>query len=320
VLPVVQPTFAMNALIAALFAGVLGLNALAHRFWCRHLCPLGALLGLLSRVSLLRPLVRSNCSRCGHCVTACQLGAIDIHQGHGVVSSECIVCLDCLVACPEDGMGFALHRRLAPGHTYDPTRRQAVAALAAGAAGAALLRTGPHARQPHPQLIRPPGAQDEVAFLSRCLRCGQCMKVCPTSGLQPVALEAGLEGVWTPRLVPRLGYCDYGCVACGQACPSGAIPPLDLERKRGTVIGMAVVDRNRCWPWAYGIPCIVCEEMCPAPEKAIRLEAVTVTDARGESVVVQRPYVLDELCIGCGICEYRCPVEGQAAVRVHRAG
>jgi ferredoxin len=146
------------------------------------------------------------------------------------------------------------------------------------------------------------------------------MTVCPTSGLQPVALEAGLEGVWTPRLVPRLGYCDYGCTACGEACPSGAIPPLDLDRKRSTVIGMAVVDRNRCWPWAYGVPCIVCEEMCPLPEKAIRLEEVVVTDNQGESVVVQRPYVLEDACIGCGICEYRCPVEGPAAIRVHRVG
>ena len=81
---------------------------------------------------------------------------------------------------------------------------------------------------------------------------------------------------------------------------------------------MAIVDRNFCWPWAYGIPCIVCEEMCPVPEKAIWLEEVTVTDIHGETSVVQRPYVLDDLCIGCGICEYQCPVEGQAAIHVRR--
>jgi len=137
------------------------------------------------------------------------------------------------------------------------------------------------------------------------------MKVCPTSGLQPALFEAGPEGFWTPRLVPRLGHCDYGCNACGQICPSGAIPPLDLDTKREQVMGVAVIDRNRCWPWADGIPCIVCEEMCPVPDKAIQLQV-------GEDAEVQRPVVLTDLCIGCGICEYQCPVEGEAAVRMYR--
>jgi len=98
----------------------------------------------------------------------------------------------------------------------------------------------------------------------------------------------------------------------------GGDPALDLERKRRTAIGMAVVDRNRCLPWAYGVPCIVCEEMCPVPDKAIRLEEATVLNAQGEEVTVQRPYVLLDLCIGCGICEYQCPMEGEAAIRVYR--
>ncbi|MDI7276474.1 MAG: 4Fe-4S dicluster domain-containing protein, partial [Anaerolineae bacterium] len=191
-------------------------------------------------------------------------------------------------------------------------------ALALGAAGAALLRTGAQARARHALLLRPPGVEDEGAFLATCLRCGECLKVCPTSGLQPTLLEAGLEGIWTPRLVPRLGYCDYGCNACGQVCPSGAIPPLDLESKRAWAMGLAAVDRNRCLPWAYNVPCIVCEEMCPVPDKAISLEEVTVADAQGNAVVLQRPHVRQELCTGCGICEKRCPMEGQAAIRVYR--
>jgi polyferredoxin len=325
VLPVIQPVFAQNAVLAALFLGVLALNALADRFWCRYLCPLGALLGLLSKVSLLRPFVRPACNRCGHCVTACRLDAVepprfpDTSQGYEIIPSECTVCLDCLAACPESGIGFRFHRRPDPIREYDPTRRQALAALAAGLTSVVVLRTSVQTKHPHPQLIRPPGVDDEEEFLARCLRCSQCMKVCPTSGLQPALLEAGLEGLWTPRLAPRLGYCDYGCNACGQICPSGAIPPLDLARKRETVIGEAVIDRNRCLPWAHGVPCIVCEEMCPTPEKAIRLEEVTVTDDRGEPIVVQQPYVLQDLCIGCGICEYQCPVEGESAIRIYRA-
>jgi len=123
--------------------------------------------------------------------------------------------------------------------------------------------------------------------------------------------------MWTPNLVARLGYCDYGCNACGQVCPSGAIPAMALDEKRQAVLGEAVVDRNRCLPWAQGIPCIVCEEMCPIPEKAIRVENVPITTDTGETITLQRPYVLQDLCIGCGICEYQCPMGGDAAIRVH---
>ncbi len=319
VLPVIQPAFASSAALGLLFLGILALNLLADRFWCRYLCPLGALLGLLSKVSLLRPSVRPACNRCGHCVGACRLDAIDTSRGYEIIPSECTVCLDCLAACPEEGIGFRSQLALAPANEYDPTRRQALTALASTAVGVAVLRTDVAAKQPHPQLIRPPGVVDEDEFLARCLRCSQCMKVCPTAGLQPTLLEAGLEGLWTPRLVPRLGYCDYGCNACGQICPSSAIPPLDLAQKREMVIGVAVIDRDRCLPWAHGTPCIVCEEMCPTPEKAIRLEEVTVADDRGEPAIVQRPYVLQDVCIGCGICEYQCPLEGQAAIQVYRS-
>jgi formate hydrogenlyase subunit 6/NADH:ubiquinone oxidoreductase subunit I len=145
------------------------------------------------------------------------------------------------------------------------------------------------------------------------------MKVCPTTALQPSLMEAGLEGLWTPHMVPRLGYCDYGCNACGQICPSGAIPLLELAEKREAKIGTAVIDHNLCLPWAHGIMCIVCEEMCPKPDKAIHLEEAEVVNAQGETVIVQRPYVLEDVCIGCGICENRCPVVGEAAITVRRA-
>ena len=169
----------------------------------------------------------------------------------------------------------------------------------------------------HPGLIRPPGAQDEGRFLSHCLRCGECMKVCPTSGLQPTLGEAGLEGLWTPVLRSRLGYCDYACHACGQVCPSGAIPPLSLPEKRRQVIGVAVIDKDRCLPWASDTPCVVCEEMCPVPEKAIELGGRRlITRADGSQDYLSRPRVVAERCIGCGICEYKCPLEGRSAIVV----
>ena len=117
--------------------------------------------------------------------------------------------------------------------------------------------------------------------------------------------------------MPRLGYCSFACNACGQVCPTGAIPQLALEEKRQAVMGLASINRDRCLPWAYNIPCIVCEEACPVADKAIQLEEVRAVGAAGESILIQRPRVLRELCVGCGICEFQCPMGGEAAIRVY---
>lgn len=313
VLPVEQPVFAQNVLIAFLFLGILALNALADRFWCRFLCPLGALLGLLSKVAWLRPVFGSRCVSCAQCARVCRLGAIETGPEYQVAPTECTVCLDCLASCPKNEMSLAPNWRPAPWRETDPTRRQVLTCLAVGAVSVAFLQTGVQARQPDFQLLRPPGVDDEEEFLSRCIRCSLCLNVCPTSGLQPTLFEAGLGGLWTPHLVPRLGYCNYGCNACGSVCPTQAIPQLSLEDKRRAVIGLAVVDRNLCLPWAYNTPCIVCEEMCPVPDKAIELQQ----EQAGE-IELQKPYVAADLCIGCGICEQHCPVAGKAAIQVYR--
>ncbi|HID24283.1 MAG TPA: 4Fe-4S dicluster domain-containing protein, partial [Planctomycetaceae bacterium] len=173
-------------------------------------------------------------------------------------------------------------------------------------------------------IIRPPGAGPEEEFLQKCVRCGECMRVCPTNGLQPMGLEGGLEALWTPWLVPRVGQCDYQCTLCGRVCPSGAIRPLTIDAKHEISIGKARFDRNRCIPWVgyarlselkarwEDVNCAVCEEVCPVPTKAIRFNTFKL-DAKRE---IRRPFVIEDLCIGCGYCEKVCPVAGEAAVRV----
>ncbi|MFZ2095880.1 MAG: 4Fe-4S binding protein [Anaerolineales bacterium] len=320
VLPVEQPAFAQSLAIAALFFGLIALNLLADRFWCRYLCPLGALLGWLSKFSLFRPVIGPACTACTRCAIVCKPGAVDTTQDNFyIMPAECTVCMDCLANCKPGDIRFRFTLKPAQKQEFDLSRRQALGALATGTAGVLLLGTDLRLRQDNSLRIRPPGVTDEESFLSTCLRCSQCMKICPTTTLQPALTEAGLAGLWTPLVVPRVGYCDYGCTACGQVCPSGAIPLLTLEEKRQAVIGKASIDRDRCLPWASGLPCIVCEEMCPTPQKSIRLEEAQVVDANGQTTTVQRPSVLQELCIGCGICEHNCPLEGSAAIRVYNA-
>lgn len=189
------------------------------------------------------------------------------------------------------------------------------------------LRSGLDSKaRTRPKLIRPPGSLAEEDFLARCIRCGQCMKICPTNALHPTLLDAGWEGIFTPLLIPTVGYCEYNCILCGHSCPTGAIEPLTLERKIGAEeipaisIGTAFIDRGRCLPWAFDKECIVCEEWCPTSPKAIRLETIEQVLPEGNTISLRRPYVIAELCIGCGACEYACPVEGQRAIYVNSVG
>jgi len=139
-------------------------------------------------------------------------------------------------------------------------------------------------------------------------------------------MEVGLEGMWSPILIARIGYCEPTCTLCGQVCPTGAIEELTVKEKVGdektaaNCIGTAFIDRGRCLPWAMGRPCIVCEEWCPTTPKAIYLKEETVINQKGEEVKVKQPYVEPDLCTGCGACEYACPVINKAAIYITSIG
>jgi ferredoxin len=201
-------------------------------------------------------------------------------------------------------------------------RRGLLLTGATGAGTVALARIGPTESQQSssPSLIRPPGATSEQEFLSRCVRCGECMRVCPTNALQPAFGEGGWTGLWTPVLNMKSGYCEYECNLCSQVCPTHAIQLLSLERKQKIRIGTAFFDRNRCLPYASARTCIVCEEHCPTPKKAIWFEEVSVASPDGQRVVVKQPRVNLDLCIGCGICENKCPIADRRGVYVTSAG
>lgn len=320
ILPV-QPVYYRDGLLfAVIFLGVILVNLLAARFWCRYICPLGGALGWLSKVTIFRRQVGDECKGCTLCTDICPTGTIDPQRNYASDPSECTMCLDCLEVCPRGQTRFVPVFSPERWTGYNPDAKEALLALGVTVTAIALLKSGQSAKRQSSYLIRPPGVREsnsDVVAFTKCTRCNDCIRVCPTGGLQPAVLEVGAAGLGSPILVSRLGYCDYSCNACGQVCPVQAIPPLDLETKRSQVIGLAYIDEYRCIPWSDHKPCFVCEEMCPVPEKAILLEETSMMGPDGENMVLKLPHVRRELCIGCGICEYKCPVSGDAAIRVY---
>jgi ferredoxin len=306
-------TYGLQLGVLGMFALVLGISRLEPRLWCRHLCPLGALLGLTGRLAVFGRVVdEEKCIHCGKCDRVCPLDAV---RGDHLLTdtSRCQLGLECADVCPTGAIGVGWMPRRA---AYVPSRRAFL-----GASGAALLTgffayTGLSRLERDVRLVRPPGARSEPEVLALCSRCAQCMKVCPTNVLQPAVTRAGVEGVFTPEMDYRVAYCDWSCNECGKVCPTGAIMPLALDVKRKTRIGRAYIDRNRCIPWADYKTCLVCQELCPIPDKAIALTEVVVDDPRGGKVKLGRPEVLAERCIGCGICENACPVPNESAIVV----
>jgi MauM/NapG family ferredoxin protein len=313
--------FAHSLTIFLLFAFVCGLALVRKRLWCRSICPLGALYAIPGRFAALRRVV-DVCSGCKKCESVCRMGAINDDASY--IAGECILCMDCLYGCPEHAARFTWHvpwdrpaaavkhSEKTPLAKNEPRLTRGkflfLALSSLGLSGFSFREKDPSSRT---AVIRPPAALIEEEFVDRCVRCGNCMKVCVTNGLQPTLFQAGLGGIWTPRLVPEIGHCEYQCALCGETCPTGAIPAISVERKRSLRLGLAEIDHSICLPWAEGRDCVVCEEYCPLPGKAIRL-----VKERRAAAVLSKPYIDERLCIGCGICQNKCPTRPIRAVRV----
>jgi len=260
--------------------------------------------------------VSDACNACNKCVRTCPTGAI--HE-LGVLTdrSECIVCLECVEVCPENAVRFAFSASDAaqdsPGVV--PGRRVFLGGIAGGLAAGLSLKadilhpTSAFLPMPYRQarLIRPPGALPEPEFLSRCVRCGECMRACLTNTLQPDWYRAGLEGLWAPHMSLRHASCEQTCNVCGQLCPTQAIRPLGLKEKQYAKVGTAVIDRDRCLPWSQNHRCLICDEQCP-------YNAIVFTHDADHKVGL--PVVNADSCNGCGQCEDKCPVLGEAAIFV----
>lgn len=298
-----------ESLIALLyFFIILALNFFAPRFWCRFLCPLGGFLSLISKISIFKFSFTKGCSKCSLCSKVCPTDAIDFER-ETIDAGECINCFRCQYECPDRIIKYNLMLR--PG-AYNIHRRHFLEGLVMAVVGVSLARSIIYQKS-HGRLIRPPGAIPESDFLNTCIRCGKCIKICPTNGLQPCFFDAGVDGLWTPHLVARIGGCEKNCNLCGRICPTKAIRNLPLQEKTYVKIGTAVIDRSRCLAWEQNITCLICDEACP-------YNAINNFNETIQNITIGRPFVDERLCTGCGICETRCPIEGRSAIEVYSIG
>ncbi len=303
------PLFKVNLFIFLFFVSILALGAVRKRFWCRYLCPLGTLFSIFSRLRILRRSVTDHCTQCQKCVKGCPVGAISEETPQDYRQQDCISCFQCL-ECPPEAVSFKF---VSPdwkaSEKVSLSRRYVLGSLAFGFVSALVIKTNPLQTESglkNNRLIRPPGALPEERFVSVCTGCGECLKVCPNNALQSTLLEAGLAGLYTPRLVPRIGYCEEFCNFCGRACPTEAIRPLAIEEKRLLQMGVAHINKTRCIAWDTEKICLVCNEQCS-------YQAIVGDEKK-------RPIIKEEKCTGCGICENKCPVDGEAAIIVYSSG
>ena len=324
-LPATDWTFYLSI---ALFMAVFVPSLFGRRFWCRYLCPSGALLSVFNMFRIGERKVESTCIHCNRCVEICPFDAI--REDFTTRTSDCTYCQTCGGVCPTDAIQFVTRWRTedlkpsgdVPVQPRPVSRRAFVAASVLAASAAVGVRGADSVAQRNRRVpIRPPGSVQEDLFLDLCIRCGQCFVVCPGPVLRPAGLEYGIESLWTPAADLDHAGCHQDCKHCTQVCPTGAIQPLDLAVKRSTHMGLAQVDTDTCWPFrrTERRECDLCFVECEsAGYHAIEMREIRIeldppppegmfsADELEQMSCIRAPFVDPVACVGCGICQYRC--------------
>lgn len=336
------PTFAIAAVTFAVLAV---LSWKWGRIWCNTICPVGSLLGLVSRFSLFAPVIDTRkCRNCGLCGRRCKSSCIDT-AWHRIDYSRCVACMDCISTCRDGAIKYRLRfgkpleeAAAGNGGTAEAktgasrqetagTRRDFIKATAVtlGTVAAAEIArpveaaaqrmktdgglvTLPAKTAPARETaLKPAGAGSLKHFSDHCIACQLCVSACPNRVLRP---STDLSSLMQPEMSYEKGYCRPECTRCSEVCPAGAIVPVSVEEKSSISIGHAVVDYASCIAAAEGKKCGNCARHCPAG--AIRL----VSNRPDDPEAVRIPSVNAERCIGCGACEYNCPVSPRSSIHV----
>lgn len=314
----IPPMNAGHIISIVLFVFILLLGFLHSRFWCRYLCPTGALFSLANLLRLSDRKVEASCIECGRCAKVCSFGAIK--KDYGTHALNCTFCQSCGGVCPKQSIMFVGRWdkiKLKTGQDVGSCSSLSRRSLLTGITGATIIGVVPalvtaRANNSDEYVpVRPPGSVPEEQFLQLCVRCGECFKVCPNNVLQPIGLGNGFESLWTPEVIADWAGCEPSCNNCGQVCPTGAIRALSIEEKRAARMALACVNERTCLPYAEREDCRMCFEECAAAGYHA-IEFVRVggrLDEHGapiEDSGFLAPTVLADKCVGCGLCQTRC--------------
>jgi len=309
------------ALVSWLFITWLALTS--GREWCSSFCPVGTVLGLVSRFSIFRISIdKDKCSACGRCYRGCKASCID-GEHHKVDGSRCIDCFDCIGRCKEGAVHYTsafgqFKNAPSTSESVDQGKRAfMVGALLAGSSlaldaqtnkldGGLAAVTGKKAPKRETRLT-PPGSVGSDHFYDHCTACQLCVTACPNDVLHP---SIDPRHLMQPKMDFSKGFCRPECTECSKICPAGAILPLTPEEKTAVHIGRAVVDLDLCVVKTDGVSCGNCASKCPAG--AIQMVRVDSSDPQSLRI----PSVLEERCIGCGKCEYLCPSRPFSAIHI----
>ena len=279
------------------------------RLYCNTLCPVGTLLGLISRVSLYKfGIDQTSCHECVRCAGVCKADCID-PQAAIIDQSRCVNCFNCLAACPQSVVSYRPSWGKKKGDPWSPARRGFLIGSVA-ATGSALFMFNSTIRTilgiaPFPQTtpITPPGSVSVEHFTQSCSACHLCVSACPTKVITPSFLGYGIGGLLQPLMNYSKSFCDYECNICGRVCPTGAILPLSLEEKKFTQIGTVDLLKDKCVVYVDKNNCGACGEVCPT-------HTIRFTD-KGN---ILYPEIDTQYCIGCGACEKACPTTPKSIV------
>ena len=306
-----------------LFVAILSLGLLRPRFWCAYLCPSGAFLSLASLLRLNERKVEDSCIKCGRCLGACDFGAIT--PDYTTRPLECTFCMNCKEVCPKNSIKFfgksnsvktkssKENSNLQPSYARRNFLIGVIGAAGAGTGIAAGLKPE-RGKYANSFPMRPPGSVPEDVFRSKCIRCGECLKACPVNILQPIGMELGIDGLWTPVVKIDSAACQPFCNNCGQACPTGAIRALHIDEKRAARMAQSEVDKSTCLAHCKKQECGLCVEECKAAGyNALEYIRVGIEyDNWGipiEDSGFLAPVVIEEKCVGCGLCQVKCHSE-----------
>lgn len=260
---------------------ILAVVLLKDRIFCTNFCPVGTVLGLVSKFSLNKIYMTDDCLKCGMCERNCPSGCINSKEK--IVDNEtCIKCLKCIDSCSKDAVKYGIEPKKAV--KFNLKRREIIIAAAAFALFGGMIKAGIELKEKITEKIKdvilPPGADNKEKFFNKCLNCNLCVENCPNKIIKKANSEYGAV-----HLDYSEAPCKFDCNKCSQVCPTGAIKRINLEEKQRTRIAMAMIKDDKC------SACGLCAEACPT-RAIITVEGKTVLNAAK--------------CIGCGACKNAC--------------